>query len=226
MSFELAVRLTEILMALAFIQQSLEHCVGTPSERLIFGPRLLASLALLFGIEPAWVCLVLLFLGMLALHRFQGPYNGGSDRMSLLMISCLCAIHFLPAREWQEIFLGYFALQLMLSYVISGWVKIVNAPWRHGEALADVFRFSAYPVAEDLRNWAASPKLLFTMSWAVMLFELLFPLTLLHPLSLAAGLMIAGTFHLANACLFGLNRFFWIWLSAYPSIIWLQGRLF
>jgi len=32
-------------------------------------------------------------------------------------------------------------------------------------------------------------------------------------------------FHLGNACIFGLNRFFWVWLAAYPSILWLQGRI-
>jgi hypothetical protein len=57
-------------------------------------------------------------------------------------------------------------------------------------------------------------------------FEVLFPLALLHPLALYAGLVIAATFHLANAFLFGLNRFFWIWICAYPSLIWFQGRVF
>jgi hypothetical protein len=39
-------------------------------------------------------------------------------------------------------------------------------------------------------------------------------------------LALAAAFHLANACLFGLNRFFWVWLAAYPSLIWLQHRIF
>ena len=64
------------------------------------------------------------------------------------------------------------------------------------------------------------------MSWAVILFELVFPLTLLSRQTLVAGLVVAATFHLANACLFGLNRFFWTWLSVYPAILWLQARLF
>jgi len=120
---------------------------------------------------------------------------------------------------------GYLGLQLMLSYFISGWVKVVNPEWRDGRALADVFRFSAYPVSEDLRRLADRPRLLLVMSWAVMLFELAFPLTLLSRESLIVGLVIAGTFHLANACLFGLNRFFWTWLSVYPAILWLQARV-
>jgi len=42
---------------------------------------------------------------------------------------------------------------------------------------------------------------------------------------LTIALSIAALFHLANACLFGLNRFFWIWPAAFPVILWFQLRL-
>jgi hypothetical protein len=60
----------------------------------------------------------------------------------------------------------------------------------------------------------------------VMLFEGLFPLTLLTQTTLIIALTIAASFHFANACLFGFNRFFWIWLAAYPALLWLQARVF
>lgn len=125
----------------------------------------------------------------------------------------------------RSFYVGYLALQLVLSYFISGWVKIVNPQWRNGQALQDVFRFSAYPASESMRAFAGRPRLLFVMSWAVMLFELSFPLTLLTQTTLIIGLVTAVIFHLANAFLFGLNRFFWCWLTAYPSILWLQQRI-
>jgi hypothetical protein len=50
-------------------------------------------------------------------------------------------------------------------------------------------------------------------------------LSLWHQTTLIIALTIAGLFHLVNACLFGLNRFFWIWPAAYPVIMWLQHRL-
>ena len=121
---------------------------------------------------------------------------------------------------------GYLSLQLILSYLISGWVKVINPDWRSGRALRDVFQFSAYPVSESLRQWFKSPRLLFYMSWAVMLFELIFPFSLISNTSLIIALAIAAIFHFSNACLFGLNRFFWIWIAAYPSILWFQSRLF
>lgn len=226
MSLDEAVRLTEILVGLAFAQQSIEHCRSFADERLIFITRLLLALLLVIGFHTAWVLALLLLLGLVTLHRFQGPYNGGSDRMSLLILCCLCLVHLAPTQRWQEIAFGYLALQLVLSYFISGWVKIVNPDWRSGRALCDVFQFSAYPVSESLRQWAKSPRLLFALSWYVMLFELLFPLALFSKTSLIIALLVTASFHFSNACLFGLNRFFWIWIAAYPSILWFQFRIF
>lgn len=226
MDFDTAQRLTEILLALALLQQSLEHLSAAKDEQRLFAPRIVLCGLLLFGVQSQWATLGLVILSLPILHRFQGPYNGGSDRMGLLILFCLCLTHFAPNQTWKDVAFGYLALQLVLSYLLSGWVKIVNPDWRSGRALRDVFQFSAYPVSENLRSIADRPRLVFAASWAVMLFEIVFPATLLHPVALIAGLGLAALFHLANAVLFGLNRFFWIWLAAYPSILWFQHRVF
>lgn len=226
MMLDHAIRLTEILLAIAFIQQSTEHLYAPKNERILFLPRLILSILLLFGFATSWISFALFLMAFLILIRFQGPYNGGSDRMGLLILCCLCLVHAIPSLQWQEYVFGYLALQVTLSYFMSGWVKIVNSEWRSGRALQDVFLFSVYPASESFRRLASRPKLLWLASWGVMLFELLFPFTLLSQKLLAVGLVIAATFHLANACLFGLNRFLWIWIAAYPSLFWLQERIF
>lgn len=225
MTLELALRATEVLLALAFLQQSAEHIFGIPDTRLLFLPRALFSIMLLLGSFSPWALLALSAHSLLILHRFQGPYNGGSDRMGLLVLYCLCLAHWLPAGIATEAAFGYLSVQVILSYFVSGQIKIVNSDWRSGRALQDVFRFSAYPVSAALRHLSDCPRLLWFASWAVMLFEVLFPLSLLHPTALALALGVATTFHVANACLFGLNRFVWFWIAAYPSIIWLHARL-
>lgn len=226
MTFESAARLTEILLALAFIQQSLEHLRGPRSEQALFGARIVLCVLVALGLAQPWPLVGLAAMSLVILVRFQGPYNGGSDRMGLLALWCLALARLAPTPQWREIAFGYLGLQLVLSYFISGWVKVVNPDWRSGRALRDVFQFSAYPVSEALRGWADRPRVLLAMSWAVILFELAFPLTILSQPTLIAGLAVAATFHLANACLFGLNRFFWTWLAVYPAILWLQARLF
>ena len=225
MTLDTALRATEILLALAFLQQSFEHLLHPRGERLLFGVRAVLALFLLWGVAPLPVLLALSLHSIWMLHRFAGPYNGGSDRMGLLILYCLTLAHALPPGLAREAAFGYLALQVVLSYFISGQVKLVNPDWRRGVALRDVFAFSAYPVSEGLRGYARRPRLMLAMSWAVILFELAFPASLLHPDLLIAALVAALAFHLANACLFGLNRFVWAWLAAYPSLIWLQDRV-
>ncbi|MBO6826203.1 MAG: HTTM domain-containing protein [Sneathiella sp.] len=225
MGFDLALRITGGVVGFAFLLQSLEYLYSQRRYRVVFAVRAMLSLLLLIGIGAEWALILLWLMGVFQLHRFQGPYNGGSDRMGMLVLSMLVLCRWLPEPRWQEIAFGYLGLQLILSYFISGWVKVVNPEWRSGQALRNVFEFSAYPVSETLRGWATRPVLLFVMSWAVILFELIFPLTVFNFYSLAIGLGLAATFHFANACLFGLNRFFWVWLSAYPALLWLQGRI-
>ena len=225
MTLELAVRLAEIVLGFAIFQQSLEFMRAQQPEKALGVIRAVLAILLMLGLQPLLVEAALLVTAVILIRRFQGPYNGGSDTMTLLVLLCLWLSHIAPNRYWQEIALGYLAVQLTLSYFQSGWVKVVNPEWRSGRALQQVFALSAYPVSENVRLWAGRPQVLRAMSWSVMVFELLFPLALLDQTLLIVALGTAALFHLANACLFGLNRFFWIWPAAFPVIIWFQSRL-
>lgn len=225
LGLEDALRLTEVLLALAFLQQSAEHMAGCRAERLLFAPRLMLSFALLAGVFTPAVLVGLALHSVVLLHWFNGPYNGGSDKMGTLVLVCLCAATLLPEGTAREAAMGYLGVQVVLSYVVSGWVKIANAQWRSGQALRDVFDYSAYPVSRQLRGLALRPRLLWALSWAVILFELALPLGLLSEGALVAMLVLAASFHVANALLFGLNRFVWAWIASYPALIWLQARL-
>lgn len=225
MMLELAVRLAEIIFGFAIFQQSLEIMRGQQSEKTLGFIRAVLAILLMLGFQPLLVESALLVIAIIFIMRFQGPYNGGSDTMTVLVLLCLWLSHVTPTRYWQEIALGYVAVQLIISYFQAGWVKVINPEWRSGRALQQVFALSAYPVSEDVRLWAGRPQVLLVISWLVMLFELLFPLALLNQTLLIVALGIAALFHLANAWLFGLNRFFWIWPAVFPVIIWFQARL-
>ena len=72
---------------------------------------------------------------------------------------------------------------------------------------------------------ATSASSYWSMGWAVMVFELVFPLALFSQPALFIALGLAMLFHLANAYFFGLNRFVFAWLAAYPSLLWFQDKL-
>ena len=220
MSFDLALRWIEVLLAIAVLQRGAEHLRREP---WLFLPQMGCALAVLAG---AWVGPAMLGLwitGLAQLWRFRGPYNGGADKMLLLVISCVALARLVPPAA--EMALGYLAVQLVLSYVVSGWVKLRNPDWRSGVALQEVFSYSIYPSSENLRALAARRRLLQGGACAVIGFELAFPLALVSPPVLSAALCLAAGFHLANAVLFGLNRFVWAWLAAFPALLWLQGQI-
>ena len=224
-----ALRMCELLLGAAFAQQSIEHCLGPVRALLLFLPRLVLSLLLaltaLLALPGPWVVGVeaaLLLCAVAGLFRFDGAYNGGSDRLGLLVLCCVLAARAAPSLMWAQVALGYLAVQLVLSYFMAGWAKVLNPAWRNGRALRDVFAFSAYPASEQLRGWQDWPRLLWLVSWGVMLLELLFPFALCNRHVLLAMLTLAAIFHLINACAFGFNRFFWVWLAAYPALLWFQ----
>ena len=221
MTFETALRVTEIMLALALAQQAIEHVRHALWPHAV---KLGLCVPLLIGVLPGPAIAGLLIAQLILLWRHQGPYNGGSDKMTLLILTVLVAANFAPNRFWQEMAFAYLALQLVLSYFVSGWVKLRNPAWRSGAALVDVFAFSAYPVSEGLRRWADRPQALWLAGWAVIVLEVAFPLALFHSAVLIGALSLTAAFHLANAICFGLHRFFWIWLCAYPALIWFQGR--
>ena len=161
--------------------------------------------------------------GLAQLWRFRGPYNGGADKMLLLAITCVTLARLVPSAA--EIALAYLAVQLVLSYVVAGWVKLCNPDWRSGTALAEVFAYSVYPSSDDVRALAHKRKLLRVGSWAVIGFELAFPMALLSQPALTLALCLATGFHLANAVLFGLNRFVWAWVATFPALLWLQWQI-
>ena len=222
MTLVAAQRAGEALLAFAFVQQAAEHLAQRSRERWLFALQILLAGAMGAGVAPVVVEGLLLLVSVDVIRRFQGPYNGGSDRLRLLVLTCLWASHLAPGGDLQRIALGYLAVQVILSYAMAGWVKVVNPDWRSGRALRDVLEFSVYPVSDGLRAWATALPMLRVLSWMVIAFELVFPLALLHPLALRGVLAVALIFHVGNACAFGLNRFVWAWLASYPFLLWFQ----
>ena len=220
-SVEDALHLIEMGLALALIQRAYEH-LALGDTRIHFAESILAMSLLMFPSTPEIVA-ALWVIGLWRLWTFQGPYNGGADKMVMLALTCLMAAHWIPGGT--DFALGYLAVQLVLSYVVSGWVKLRNPDWRSGRALAEVFEMSAYPQAENLRAWGARGATMRNASWAVIGLEVAFPLALISAPTLWVALAVAALFHASNAVLFGLNRFLWAWIAVYPALIWFQDRV-
>jgi hypothetical protein len=163
---------------------------------------------------PAWIA----FGTSLAISiRWRGSYNGGSDAMLLVVLLAIAIGRTAPSLA--DAALAYAAVQLVLSYFVAGVAKLGDPAWRAGRALPILVSLPHYRVPPRAAALLAAPLAGRVLAYAMLAVECTFPLALLHPTVCIAYLAIGGCFHLVNAFVFGLNRFLWIWLAAYPALL-------
>lgn len=181
--------------------------------------RLMASVALIFFPESFGLSFFLFISSLLLALRFRGSFNGGSDYMSLVVLSALCVSN---STHHPKIINGaalYIALQLCTSYFIAGVVKIKQTTWRKGIALQSFLTSPNYLTPSFLIELIKNKSVSLIASWSIILFELLFPLVFfLSPQGVMIAIAFAFSFHLMNNIAFGLNRFMWVWLSTFPAL--------
>ncbi|MCE9573542.1 MAG: HTTM domain-containing protein [Deltaproteobacteria bacterium] len=171
---------------------------------------------------PAWI----VFATSLAIAiRFRGAYNGGSDAMLLVVALAVALARSAPDSRLALAALGYAAAQLVLSYFIAGVAKLADPAWRRGTALRIVVRLPQYQVAAAAQALLSRPVITRVAAWAMLAFECGFPLALTDRTVCLALLAFGAGFHLTNAIVFGLNRFLWAWLAAYPALVFWVARL-
>jgi hypothetical protein len=162
-------------------------------------------------VYPNWFCVALLLLTTwLIAIRWRGTFNGGSDIMTFhILAAWLVSTLFPEIPAVQKICMLYIAVQVVLSYFVAGTAKLVQREWRSGTALQTFLRQYGVPLGGPIS---------FALAWAVMTFEVLAPLALFSPM--ATLVLIGGglVFHLACFRVFSLNRFFFVWLAAYPAL--------
>jgi hypothetical protein len=180
---------------------------------------LLSGLILYFTAGGLVFASLQLILSLLIMWRWRGAFNGGSDFLALLLLVVIWLWHLFPGNLWMARGgLWYIALQVCLSYFVSGYVKIKSPTWRSGEALRGFLQTSVYENPSWVTEWITKPWQFRFVTWLVMAFELAFPLSLIGA-SYSLFFMLAGlVFHTIVHFAFGLNRFFWIWLAAYPAL--------
>ena len=185
--------------------------------------------AVLLAVQGASLPLIgFLFAGnLLILIRWRGAFNGGSDFLTLVVLTGLLMSQVVGAfgqvqLGWQAGF-WYIAIQAITSYFMSGAVKLLRPEWRNGSAMTIFLNGAIYgplSTTHPLRNkWLAM-----LGSWGFIVWEILFPFSLLDPRLAAVFCAVAAFFHFLVFWFFGLNRFFWAWLCSFPAIIWCSAQ--
>lgn len=186
----------------------------------LLGLRGLAALALAVGVGgrlAPFLLLTQLAIGV----RFRGTFNGGSDAMSVVLLTSLTLAQLFPASATaQKAALLYLGVQLTLSYFVAGAAKLPHAEWRSGRALSSVVRDRQYGAPSWLVRGLGAERRAALLSWCVLGFECGFPLAWSGPGACTALAALGVCFHLGVWLLFGLNHFVFAWAAAYPALFW------
>lgn len=171
--------------------------------------------------NPNFVLLLVLFITHLSICiRFRGTFNGGSDMMALVVLSgSLIYIH-TDKLQVQKLGMIYIAIHTVYSYFKAGVVKVIHRDWITGRALSvflgrsvffDIKKISTLLDGKNFISWIAC--------WGVLIFELAAIVLPFFRSYIWSYAITAILFHFIVFILFGLNRFFWVWLSAWPATL-------
>jgi hypothetical protein len=188
--------------------------------------RLMACLVLFVAGGSLPLILFLFVSGLFIVMRWRGAFNGGSDFMTMaVMTGCVLAS---VIGYWESEELGwragliYIAIQSATSYFISGGVKLLSAEWRNGQALPLFLDGGVYgPLSRLSPYWFGAVAK--TVSWAFILWECSIPLALLALPNALFFCTVGLFFHGLVFWYFGLNRFVFAWLSSYPALCFIAS---
>lgn len=171
-------------------------------------------------LSSGWINLFVAVTFFVLLQRWRGAFNGGSDAITFAaLLGCSMARLSVEFGGSYKIGLFYIAVIAIMSYFLAGLVKAKEQRWWAGKALGLFLKSRYFNSHRFFRSGTLPRVLLIAASWGVILFELLFPLSVLAPPLAIFFCGLALLFHITNWWVFGLNRFVLSWLATYPSIL-------
>lgn len=198
--------------------------IYSPTGVLLMAAATVPSFAVLlmsnFGSVPYQVAVLTLIVSNVALYYRQGFGLDGADQMALLILLTvlICSV-FVTDAAVMRVGLWFIALQLALSYFVSGFAKLLSREWRGGLALRGILSTYTYGTRFSRQLLTRFRPLSLIGCWAVIGTELILPLALVLdgvPLLVLMGLGLA--MHLGIAVVMGLNDFVWSFGAAYPAL--------
>lgn len=176
----------------------------------------------LFFHAHALVAFFLFLTHLIICIRFRGSFNGGSDMMTFIVLTGVL----IASLGYPKVGLIYIATHALYSYFKAGLAKAKHREWWNGKALPVFLSRSLFPeigkFSAKLTEKPVSSKIL---GWLTIGFEFAALGLLVIPELTQLYLALAIVFHLVIYFSFGLNRFFWIWLSAWPATLFSLGLL-
>lgn len=171
--------------------------------------------------------LILLITIHIVLHRRSTWGGEGGDQMMLIVFTVTLIAAAAPRDSSIALACVLFvAGQITLAYVASGTAKCFGPLWRQGKALSKIMNQYAYGREDVARLLAARPRSARLICYAVIGFQLSFPMFFVLPMPGALAYLFAGVlFHAGIAYVMRLNLFLPAFVGTYPSLLFVHRLL-
>lgn len=216
------------------LNRILDYCFSYPRVAILFAVRIILSFltivlvvlhfegGTLLGISLLLNCI----LGLINVWRNTNSNNGSDQMTNIVMIAASIGLLGRSNGFAAVISILFIACQSELSYLTSGFFKLVHPGWRNGQSLLDIFSTATFgnrilKLAMDRR-----PILYKIGGNIVILGELLLGMAFIFPPHICFCLLGLGLgFHVAVAIIMGLNTFVWAFASTYPAVYFISVQL-
>lgn len=227
-------RLTSTIWSTSILEREISesHLGSSGFTRWLSSEKALSTLALaeiMVALYSAFLPTTVSFAALFLVHlliciRFRGNFNGGSDSMIFVLLTGLLVATSVADVNIAKYGLIYIAVQILFSYLKSGLVKLRSESWWKPAALARFLERSTIRESKDLAEYLfARPSLSKFLVLVLIAFEITAPVSAFNSSLTRIYFFGAVIFHFTVWRTYSLNRFFWAWLAAWPSVFFLSS---
>lgn len=169
------------------------------------------------SVSPVGLAVVLGTTVLVGIRHHAGL--NGTYHVSLVVVLGLLWASTTTAEVAVQLAIAAIAVQVVLAYTVSGWLKLPTEEWRNGQTLRDLADAEIWVSERAASIINRHPAIAKPLCWGVLAFECLFVLVLVAPEEIAVALLgAAAVFHAVNALAMGFNTFLVIFPATYPAI--------
>lgn len=201
-----------------------------PAVLLLIGIRIVFSIATLAaslkGPVPAGYVIGLSAISLLLYLRNQFSNNGSDQLSNVILVSA--AVSYLDSYDNLVLPLSLFfiACQSTLSYLTSGWLKLLTREWRKGNCLIDIFHTATFGHPWITGFLGERQRLYSLISMAVIFLEISLGCCFVLPPAVCLVLLACGALlHSSIAFTMGLNNFLWTFPATYPCVYFISIKI-
>lgn len=220
-------RLLEQIIHLPSLESPLLQLIFLPGTLFNYSPFFFLAMGILLAASNFWrpnyILSILIFWYSLNYYRLHYALANGSDVVMVTLLFLSIGLSIYPIwNRWTGMQMlvsngaGFIIkIQIALIYLLSGVDKLYSPAWRSGEAIHYMLSldYMVNPHLTDIIPDAAA--LNFFIAWAVILFELCFPILIWKSNYRNWLLVIGALFHLAIIIVLSLIDFGLIMIISY-----------